>query len=70
MSECRHNLGMGIMCIRCTNEAAAREREERLKKRVAELEAAIRKHHQNVWGDSNVKHPEDVELYATLEGEK
>lgn len=38
-----------------------------LKARVEELESAIRRHRENVWGEAPVKHDEDIELYAVLD---
>jgi len=36
--------------------------------RIAELEAAIRKHRNNIWGEGEpVSHPEDDGLYAVLQ---
>jgi hypothetical protein len=35
--------------------------------RIKVLEEAIKKHRLNVWGDGEVKHPEDDNLYADLE---
>ena len=35
--------------------------------RTRALEAAIRLHRHNVWGNGEVGHPEDEQLYAALE---
>lgn len=41
-----------------------------LRARVAELEAAISKHHSDIWGDGPIEHEADVELYSVLCGRR
>jgi uncharacterized small protein (DUF1192 family) len=37
---------------------------------IERLRAAIQKHHDDTWGEDEVGHPNDAELYAALEPSK
>jgi hypothetical protein len=41
-----------------------------LKAEIERLRAAIQKHHDDTWGEDEVGHPNDAELYAALEPSK
>ncbi len=45
---------------------AQKAEDERLHRKVQELEAAICAHRASVWGDGDIEHPADKRLYEAL----